>query len=364
VYSEPRSRAEKLSKSIEMMLKTVLAGAGYASRQLEVLLGRRLLARGQQSSTFSEETPTNPPVTASTRTVATSRSAEPENHNVPSVLLIEPDPIARKAMRMALQCAQCRVVEAGDGQTALKILAKELPHLVVQNLRLPDMDGCGLVQWLGALPNGRNVPIMAFAQDDALLTRARKAQAGFTGYLIKPFMPSHLLQTIFFYTTSQFAGLAYPEHFLPKESASGVSGDSVQSLSLIRGRRILVAEEYRTETPSLTQILKERILDVNGVTNGEDLLVQARGWRPDAVVCDILLPSRDGYELCLAIREEDGLAHLPVVLMSSGPIAKVDRDLAQNVGANAVIPRSSDFREVIGSLATCLQESAVVNSRW
>src|SRR5437588_12107938 len=53
---EPKSNVQKLTKSIEMMLKTVLAGAGYASKQMEVVLGRRLMARGTPGSASVQPT--------------------------------------------------------------------------------------------------------------------------------------------------------------------------------------------------------------------------------------------------------------------------------------------------------------------
>ncbi|HEY7400506.1 MAG TPA: response regulator [Actinomycetota bacterium] len=56
---------------------------------------------------------------------------------------------------------------------------------------------------------------------------------------------------------------------------------------------------------------------VRTATNGEDALERAAEERPDAVVLDVMMPGIDGWEVCVRMREQPGLADVPVVLLSA-----------------------------------------------
>src|SRR5712692_4330268 len=114
----------------------------------------------------------------------------------PTILIIEDNPITRKMVRVTLQSEGYTVFEAGDGQSALELIAAHPPDMVLQDLLLPDIDGFDLFQRLRALPEGAEIPILAFSGFLPGMEQARSAQVGFTDYLFKPVEPSRLLETI------------------------------------------------------------------------------------------------------------------------------------------------------------------------
>src|SRR5207247_8914857 len=97
----------------------------------------------------------------------------------PTILIVEDNPVTRKMLRVALESECYRVLEAGDGQTALDLMAQYRPELVLQDLLLRDLDGFELVQRLRALPGSAGIPIIAIS---GLLSRpeagARSAGPG------------------------------------------------------------------------------------------------------------------------------------------------------------------------------------------
>src|ERR1019366_6323375 len=80
-----------------------------------------------------------------------------------AVLIVDDNPAARGMMRVPLEKSGYRVFEAGDGQTAIALLARHRPALVLQDLHLPDVDGVALVSQLRAVPAGEDIPILAFS---------------------------------------------------------------------------------------------------------------------------------------------------------------------------------------------------------
>ena len=56
---------------------------------------------------------------------------------------------------------------------------------------------------------------------------------------------------------------------------------------------------------------------VSTATRGDRAVERAIEVAPDAIVLDVTMPGIDGYEVCRRLRDEHGLAHVPVVLLTA-----------------------------------------------
>jgi DNA-binding NarL/FixJ family response regulator len=106
------------------------------------------------------------------------------------VLLVEDHPMTRMGLKLMLDSDTdyCLAAEAGTGQLALAWLATAaqqgtLPHLVLMDIGMPDMDGIETTQRLKALYPGLPV-LMLTSKDDATEVKAAMA-AGANGYCLK-----------------------------------------------------------------------------------------------------------------------------------------------------------------------------------
>jgi DNA-binding response OmpR family regulator len=80
--------------------------------------------------------------------------------------------------------------------------------------------------------------------------------------------------------------------------------------------RILVVEDSQTQAEYLRHILEKEGYTVALATNGKDALEQIRIDRPTIVLTDILMPEMDGYALCRAIKQNENMADIPVILVT------------------------------------------------
>ena len=118
-----------------------------------------------------------------------------------TILIIEDNPISCKVISATLESEGYTVVAAIDGASALKAARTQKFDLIIQDLFLPDIDGVSLNQQLRELPNVRDLPIFALSGFLAELDIHRK-HTGFTTVLLKPILPSHLLNIVQAYLPS------------------------------------------------------------------------------------------------------------------------------------------------------------------
>jgi PAS domain S-box-containing protein len=84
--------------------------------------------------------------------------------------------------------------------------------------------------------------------------------------------------------------------------------------------------------------------------DGRTALEMARRRQPNAVLADVLMPGMDGFRLCLALRKEPRLSHVPVLLTHISAPDELDLRMAQNVGANGFVRRTQEGDEILGAL--------------
>lgn len=71
---------------------------------------------------------------------------------------------------------------------------------------------------------------------------------------------------------------------------------------------------------------------------------------PDALLLDLKMPRRDGFEVLRWLREQAGVPRMPVVILSSSERPE-DKELAFRLGASAFVTKSFDWSNIVQTLA-------------
>ena len=115
-------------------------------------------------------------------------SEEPDQQ--PTVLIVDDIEDNRTVMRDFLtQSHNCRVVEAEDGQAAVKLALRESPALILMDIGLPKYGGIAVVAEMRKRRKLRRVPIVAVTAYDSPGLRLEAEKAGVTDYVTKPLHP-------------------------------------------------------------------------------------------------------------------------------------------------------------------------------
>jgi len=132
-----------------------------------------------------------------------------------SILVVEDEPDIRKLVQYNLVQERFKVLEAEDGEQALKILQREKPNLVILDLMLPGLSGLELCKLLRERPQTAQLPILMLTAKAGEADKVVGLEIGADDYLSKPFSPREMVarvRAILRRTEGPAAGEAVPSY--------------------------------------------------------------------------------------------------------------------------------------------------------
>jgi DNA-binding response OmpR family regulator len=111
------------------------------------------------------------------------------NTNVPTVLVVDDEPIVREVVCSYLEREGYRTLEAADGERARELLELDPPNLVVLDVMLPGTDGLSLCRWIRARSD---LPVILLTARGEEADRIVGLELGADDYVTKPFSPREL----------------------------------------------------------------------------------------------------------------------------------------------------------------------------
>lgn len=120
-------------------------------------------------------------------------------------------------------------------------------------------------------------------------------------------------------------------------------------------RKILVADDEPNIVVSLEYLLKREGYAVVIARDGAQALEAIERERPDLVLLDVMMPHKDGFEVCQMVRSTEHLKGLPILMLTAkGRETDVAKGLA--LGANAYMTKPFSTRELVQKVAQMLPE--------
>jgi two-component system chemotaxis response regulator CheY len=113
-----------------------------------------------------------------------------------TVLTVDDSPSMRQMIKVALEPAGHRVIEAADGAQGLTKAQASRPDLVITDLNMPVMNGFELIRALRKQPSLAGLPIVFLTTESSDAAKQEAKGAGATGWITKPFRPDQLLAVV------------------------------------------------------------------------------------------------------------------------------------------------------------------------
>jgi CheY-like chemotaxis protein len=122
------------------------------------------------------------------------------------------------------------------------------------------------------------------------------------------------------------------------------------------GGTILLADDSITIQKVVELTFAETDHRVVAVGSGRELFRRLPDVKPDLVLCDVVMPDMNGYDICQSLKSEPSTLHLPVILLT-GTFEPFDRDRALAAGCDAIVTKPFEARDLISSVEDLLRRA-------
>jgi diguanylate cyclase (GGDEF)-like protein len=113
-----------------------------------------------------------------------------------NILVVEDERLIARLLKETLQIEGYEVVTVLRGKDAVQYTLRETPHLVLLDMKLPDMDGYEVVRQLRSHPKSMHIPIIVLSACADSECKVQAFEAGVDDYITKPFDTDELLARV------------------------------------------------------------------------------------------------------------------------------------------------------------------------
>ena len=123
-------------------------------------------------------------------------------------------------------------------------------------------------------------------------------------------------------------------------------------------RKILVIEDERTTLNSIVEFLLSEGFDAVGAENGRDGIELAQRHLPALIICDILMPELDGYDVLTYLQQDPETAGIPFIFLTATTDSSSFR-LGMEMGADDYLRKPVTSAELRAAIASRLRKQEV-----
>ena len=127
------------------------------------------------------------------------------------------------------------------------------------------------------------------------------------------------------------------------------------------GKKILLADDSITIQKVIELTFSDEDFEVVTVGNGRLAIERVQEVRPDVVLCDVIMPEKNGYEVCDFIKKSPQFGAIPVLLLT-GAFEPFDQEQAARVGCDGFLAKPFEPETLIAKVKDLLSKAAARQS--
>jgi signal transduction histidine kinase/DNA-binding response OmpR family regulator len=312
---------EEFSQVGDQKAREAGTGLGLAlSRRLAEAHGGHLLVSSQPGagSRFELVMPgSRAHATARTEPVRTTNAEGEGEGEGATILVIEDEPGAVRLLRAYLEGDGHQVQVATDGESGIELARAMLPAAIVLDVLLPGIDGWEVLRRLKVDPDLRDIPVVVVTVVDE---RNVAMTLGAADYFLKPIRPDALLSRLAQYT------------FTTKVKQRNVC--------------VLAIDDDPAASALVENALRPEGFQVMTAGSGREGLAMAHQCSPDLVICDLLMPDMDGYEVVDHLHASDATRDTMILILTAADLSEADRQRLNGKVAG-IVHKNGDPRNAL-----------------
>lgn len=267
------------------------------------------------------------------------------------IIIVEDDTVLRDVLAEKLQRSGYIVDIAQDGVIAMERIRAVRPDCILLDILMPRKSGIEVMEEMHADENLRGIPVIIISNSGQPVEIKRAQELGAKEFLIKAvFDPNEVLEKLrkvlegstmasqgeWGVRTQNVTGSGAVEHPVVESVpvTQAVTGTPTAEGTPVAEEKIfiLVIEDDKFLRELLVRKLSAEGFDVKNAIDAEAAFIILAERTPKIILCDIILPGVDGFEILRRIKEDPKLVDVPVVMLSNLG-QKEDLERAMNLGA-------------------------------
>ena len=278
------------------------------------------------------------------------------------VIVVDDQSDHRALLKQLLVSAGFEVREAFDGMQCIEIFKKWLPHCILMDIRMPNMNGLEATQIIKRLPEGANTKVIAITASAMKEEREKIIESGVDEVFLKPFSHNDLLVRMgemlklkFTYQsdnefTSQQSDSQYTVLFGEENRrVSTALKESDQPL------KALVVDDIKANRMLLVKMLTNQGFKCQEACDGEEAISMILSWQPSLVFLDMHMPLVNGYEVLGWLDNNHPIPYPNVIAVTADDLDTAEK--LKDLGVNEVL-----FKPVrVSILKACIEKLKLQN---
>ena len=114
-------------------------------------------------------------------------------------------------------------------------------------------------------------------------------------------------------------------------------------------KKILVVDDEKDITETLSFMLKANGYDVITALDGESGLKAAKEENPDLIILDVMMPKINGYKIARLLKYDNKYKHIPIIMVTARG-QDTDKLIGEETGADVYITKPFEFEEILNSI--------------
>ncbi len=121
-------------------------------------------------------------------------------------------------------------------------------------------------------------------------------------------------------------------------------------------KRILLVDDEPSILLSQEFLMEQEGYDIKTATDGEEALEAVRELLPDLILLDVMMPKRDGFEVCQTIRANPEWKAIKIILLTAKG-REVDQEKGLAMGADDYVTKPFSTQELVKKVKSILETS-------
>lgn len=117
--------------------------------------------------------------------------------------------------------------------------------------------------------------------------------------------------------------------------------------------RVLLIDDDQSNLHFMQQLLRMDGHELTWAADGQQGIALVKQFRPDLIICDVIMPHLGGYAVLETVRADPQFAEIPVLLFSAA-MDEEARAMGMRRGATEVMAKPFDLEQLRGAIRRCL----------